>query len=81
MLLPDTHGEGNYASTGSSENRDRKTDHGLTLPLKIPTLQSNELWLLIATLSTEGLEDFESTSEWYQVKVSCVVLVQTRPKV
>jgi hypothetical protein len=56
IMSMDTYGEGNYASTGSSENRDRKTDHGLTLP---PKIQSSDPWPLNATFSTEGLEDFE----------------------
>jgi hypothetical protein len=56
IMSMDTYGEGNYASTGLSENRDRKTDHGLTLP---PKIQSSDPWPLNAAFSTEGLEDFE----------------------
>jgi hypothetical protein len=56
IMSVDTYGEGNYASAGSSENSDRQTDHGLTLP---PKIQSSDPWPLNATFSTEGLEDFE----------------------
>jgi hypothetical protein len=35
-----TDGEGNYASARSSENRDQKTDHGLTISPKIHSSES-----------------------------------------
>ena len=49
----DTHGEGNYVSTRSSENRDQKTDHGLTIP---PKIQSSEPWRLRTVFSTKEPE-------------------------
>jgi hypothetical protein len=48
-----TCGEGNYVSTRSSENRDQKTDHGLTI---LPKIQSSEPWRLRAVFSTKGPE-------------------------
>jgi hypothetical protein len=49
----DTCGKGNYVSTRSSENRDQKTDHGLTI---LPKIQSSEPWRLRAVFSTKGPE-------------------------
>jgi hypothetical protein len=56
IMSMDTYGEGNYASTESSEDRGHKTDRGLTLP---PKIQSSDPWPLNAAFSTDGLEDFE----------------------